>query len=507
MATCAQMGKGFAALGNFTCAECRLKKVLMPGVTPTPQERNMVEKTMVLEMGQGAESSAAGFAEYTRLEREFSLGLGKFMSTEDEGQRFVLPRHHPEAYKNFLSWLALERERAKSLETIQRTAGAFFAKLELQPMTTLPAVKAHFNDLVKKVGITHDPATTATARMLKYIVCTGTAKRFSNLFLRSRENIQVICEGVGGCRIGEVCGGGDVHGLLANNTAILEDLAVGGDPSRRVVVEMKLEHSKTGYSRYLTMAGTTSTSQIEVANALRTYWREAGMFTETEVVAGVKVTRPDFYVARVSLLGMEAGCEQFEKLVWFLETTINPSASSTARSTIVDAKRRLAAQDGPHKKYINVAMGRRRDQNLQRIATQLSELGFQVTVVAGPLLLGTTGGKYPKVKTMPLATSSAFAPTKELLTAAWEFATSDPQDPDPDLELGMGEIPKWTTHSLRRLADTTARRYREQSGVTADEIDIYFGWNERVLLKAMQYHYATMSIRERMEHARITGFM
>ena len=84
---------------------------------------------------------------------------------------------------------------------------------------------------------------------------------------------------------------------------------------------------------------------------------------------------------------------------------------------------------------------------------------------------------------MPLATSSAFAPTKELLTAAWEFATSDPQDPDPDLELGMGEIPKWTTHSLRRLADTTARRYREQSGVTADEIDIYFGWNERVLLK------------------------
>ena len=103
------------------------------------------------------------------------------------------------------------------------------------------------------------------------------------------------------------------------------------------------------------MAGTTSTSQIEVANALRTYWREAGMFTETEVVAGVKVTRPDFYVARVSLLGMEVGCEQFEKLVWFLETTINPSASSTARSTIVDAKRRLAAQDGPHKKYINVA--------------------------------------------------------------------------------------------------------------------------------------------------------
>ena len=67
--------------------------------------------------------------------------------------------------------------------------------------------------------------------------------------------------------------------------------------------------------------------------------------------------------------------------------------------------------------------------------------------------------------------------------------------------------PKWSTHSLRRLADTVARRYKEESGTTEAEIDLYFGWNERMVKKAMQAHYASLSIRERMALARITGKM
>ena len=81
------------------------------------------------------------------------------------------------------------------------------------------------------------------------------------------------------------------------------------------------------------------------------------------------------------------------------------------------------------------------------------------------------------------------------------------QSIDPDLDLAPGRAPKWTTHSLRRLADTVARRYREQTGVTEDQIDIYFGWQERILLKAMQYHYASLSITERMALAKITGML
>ena len=63
---------------------------------------------------------------------------------------------------------------------------------------------------------------------------------------------------------------------------------------------------------------------------------------------------------------------------------------------------------------------------------------------------------------------------------------------------------RWTTHSLRRLADTVARRFRLMMEVSEDEIDVYMGWHERVLLKAMQVHYAAMNIRERMKKARIT---
>ena len=42
---------------------------------------------------------------------------------------------------------------------------------------------------------------------------------------------------------------------------------------------------------------------------------------------------------------------------------------------------------------------------------------------------------------------------------------------DVDLDLAPGKEPKWTTHSLRRLADTVARRYMELTGTTEDQID------------------------------------
>ena len=125
----------------------------------------------------------------------------------------------------------------------------------------------------------------------------------------------------------------------------------------------------------------------------------------------------------------------------------------------------------------------------------------------GPLLRSTTGGARPKLTHMPLAVSSTFAPTKELLERAFAQVMSDPSNPDPHMDLRPGEEPKWSTHSLRRLAASTARRHRDKTGTTSDEIDLYFGWKEKILKKAMQMHYAAMSIVERMRQARITGWM
>ena len=133
-------------------------------------------------------------------------------------------------------------------------------------------------------------------------------------------------------------------------------------------------------------------------------------------------------------------------------------------------------------------------------------LGFHASVVPGPLLLASTGGKASRPTLMPLSTSGTFALTKEILNTSYLLANKDLGDPDPDLEVdgAAGEKPKWTTHSLRRMADTVARRYKELTGASEADIDLFFGWNERVLLKAMQVHYAALSVKERMKKAKVT---
>ena len=41
--------------------------------------------------------------------------------------------------------------------------------------------------------------------------------------------------------------------------------------------------------------------------------------------------------------------------------------------------------------------------------------------------------------------------------------------------------------------------------VTDEEIDLYFGWHEAILLREMRRHYAATLMRERMKQASITG--
>ena len=79
--------------------------------------------------------------------------------------------------------------------------------------------------------------------------------------------------------------------------------------------------------------------------------------------------------------------------------------------------------------------------------------------------------------------------------------------PGPARRHAHPEADGQATHSERRGSDTGARRDREKTGSTEAEIDIYYGWHEKVLLKEMQVHYAAMSIKERMKQAKITSLM
>ena len=78
---------------------------------------------------------------------------------------------------------------------------------------------------------------------------------------------------------------------------------------------------------------------------------------------------------------------------------------------------------------------------------------------------------------------------------------------DEALDVAEGEVPKWTSHSLRRLANSVARRDMAKTDTSAAEIDIYFGWHEKILLKEMQRHYEQMSTRTRMSKSKITSLL
>jgi hypothetical protein len=388
-----------------------------------------------------------------------------------------------------------------------RSAGAYFTKVPgLTDWTKEASVKAHVKELLIATGVEHEPATTATPRMLRLLVMDGGAvdARYGRYLLSAREKVQLVCEGVGGCRIGEVAGGGDCHGLLANEVALMEDPSgVTGALGQSVVVA-RLEHSKTGYARSLVMAARTESSCIEVAQMFVNYWREAGMRVVTSVQAGVRVSRPDFWVVRVSLLGMDpAGMLRLIGALGSCELEhVRRHAGTSARYI-----RTRYVGTNLEKKYVNIAGGGGEEWFVRAALAWALGLGFVASMLPGPLLLASTGGKQSLVTLMPLSTSSAFAPTKALLVQAHEMANRVAGDQDPDLDVREGRELKWSTHSLRRLADTTARRYREATGTSEAEIDVFFGWNERVLLKAMQVHYASMSTRETMALAKVTGMM
>jgi hypothetical protein len=140
--SCAQLGPGYAALGNFTCPECRLEAA---GLDPAREEagfplRPTATRTMVLELGQGRETTAAGYAEYVRLEELYVRDVGQLV----DGHGLRMPRHSASSFKQFVTWLVGDADRAGSLESMVRSAGGFLTKVPgLTDWTQESSVKAH----------------------------------------------------------------------------------------------------------------------------------------------------------------------------------------------------------------------------------------------------------------------------------------------------------------------------------------------------------------------------
>ena len=528
MLTCARVGKGYAALGNFRCPSCRAKEMVAEG-EPTEAVLRRAAKTMVLEMTQGAESTAGSYAEYVRLAEEYASGSGMAQT----GGRLMMPHDSLEACKDFVTWLTLEDERALSLQSTLRGGEAYVTKTSPQGATNVfksPALAAHVKTLEGNVGVESAPRTTATRRMLGAAVDTAIPEQFppgkteaaavAAERLQSRWALEVVTEGVGGARVGEAVGAGDFHGLTANNTCIIAHPSCT-EKWNKEVVEMKLEHSKTGHPRYLNVAGVTQLTDIRVADTLRRYWRAAGLDVRHDTEAGAAVERPDYWVVRVSLLSMTA--EEQRRLLALLEKR-QADTSAKARQMDLPAHARACAAyvrqrskatgvGAQAKMYVNIAGGAANGEEITEAVAALEAAGFKVgenghaRVVPGPLIRATSGYLLTH---MPLQTSSTFKTIKAITERACTIANS--VTPDPELDLQSRAVAAWTNHSWRRLADTTARRTRLDTRFGRDavepwEIDLLFGWNEAEMEKEMQLHYAAMGLLDRIKQARITCMM
>ena len=301
----------------------------------------------------------------------------------------------------------------------------------------------------------------------------------------------------GGLRVGEAVGGGDNHGVLADNVCIFTNVATGEE-----FVEARIEHSKTKFERFVTILGTTKGEvALPTACFVRDYWRESGVpMRPTIVEGGYRVERPDYQVVRVSLLGMSQ--QRVEELCVACELSGVAAVRAQAASTRKYAFERFAAVTSMDKKYVNVFGGAADDPGMGMIARDLAMAGFAsdtpqapVSRVAGPLVRATA--KAGKMCTyMPVGTQTASEMSK-LLLLAFALAKSSLDGPDPQMDLEGREAPVFGEHSNRRLANTVARRTMEQTGASEMDIDLTLGWQERMYTSRMSIHYEQRFTRER----------
>ena len=438
--------------------------------------------TMVLEIRGGAEATGHGFAEYDRLERQFVLSLGVL---SDEA---VSPRDDAEAFKMFLEWLVVSKERALSLVALFRCAGAVMAKTRERDLTRTPDVAAFFRNLKELHGEESHPRTAVTRRMVR-VLLEEVLPEMRPSHCIDRDRLMAATEIMLGLRIGEATSGGDFHGVLANHLTILTNLSTG-----KVSCELLLEHSKTKFKRLVNAVGTSEgEARVRLADYTRAYWRTAGLSISVRERGGYREESPNYSVLRVSLLGMEEG--EFERLGRILSGSASAEVRRHASYSILRGGERLRAKGSMDKRYINVIGGAADCDDLATACMELSSAGFAsfCRVTPGPLIRATHGSSL--LAHMPLQPSSTYDALHALLSETHRRVQA--AGPDPELDLQGLERPQWGHHSFRRFADTVARSTRGETGATEQDIDIIFGWLEAMYSKKMQLHYETTFMRER----------
>ena len=494
VAECASLGTARAALGVLKCMYCRCHE-MAPNREPTESLMRTATESMLIHLSTGAETTAKVVADFNRLEQQFVLEKG--LNDLEE----ALPRHNPESFINFLTWVHRDAGRARSMDGMWRSISLVFSAQQLPNLTDLPAVKAHYKEMQKRDGTVARPAAHLTKRAFGRLVRDVIPAEEKQRLIRSRYAIQVMIEVLCGTRIGEVADSGQGHGVHTGSVRLVTEKATG-----KQMIDILIDGSKTGHMRY-TGCVAICESGVDAGAALREYWAAWQLPLMIKDVGAYTIQYADWWVVRVGLKGVQ-DWKLLDKAL-ALASGHCPMIRLHLDSILNYTHERIAASGGGSeiKKFVNVAGGREGSIELDKVVGVLRNHGFTANLVPAPFLFATTGGARAKATLMPIASSSVSGNLSKHLKQAAIWAASDPSDPDPDCNMTAKELKEanLASHACRRCSDTEAQRYSQKHGIDTRRIDMRMGWKEAELSRDMLVHYENSHIKLRWEAAMLSS--
>ena len=504
---CAQISKGYVQKGAFTCYHCRLNAM---GAEGCAHETLCLEvcRQVAVELTEGRESTSATHSAFVTLSEKWvnemlAMGLTRVAS----------PTENSESFRQFARWMVTTAGRQRSMRTTMRAAAGYFEAAGKTNFTKMPAVKALLRELDDLIGTESQPTTHGTRRMLRAALAYVGQKWANKPHMRARETVLLINEAVGCLRATEACSAVEKHGLSANDCFVLRNHGTG-----EISVELKVHDSKTHLARWVNMAGETTTSGIKVADAFLDLFKVNNLTLYTRREGKYDVISPDSYSVKLSLLGVPEGyLELLDRALTATFTALTgrsqgQGAPWNLRSRLLQyadqAKR--AETGGTSHKYVLLNEGARGWKGHSILMAMLEEHGLgkineDIHLVPSPLLRAThMAGR--TVTPMPLTYDTAHASMKLIFEHAVQ-AANPPGDPDPEFDLQGHAEAHWGQHSWRRMGEKTARDDAPQwtlLGLTADDIDLYSGWEGKKLSENMQIHYAGQDRDHRVRRCAIT---
>ena len=98
-------------------------------------------------------------------------------------------------------------------------------------------------------------------------------------------------------------------------------------------MELRLQRSKTGYTRYINIAGETANTRLKLARALFAYWKLANIETSMAEEGHLNVERPKLWVVKLTMLGM-SDIDVEELIKWLGESKRSTGVQNHAKQSI-----------------------------------------------------------------------------------------------------------------------------------------------------------------------------